>query len=275
MSPLSSIVVGVDGGACGWDGLCLAQRLARLGDAELTVVCAYPALRFEHARLIWGAIALESDAQHVLETARARLDEPDDANYVAIAGATPGCCLRDVAAAHEADLLVVGGSHRGVAGRVLGGSVLMAALVEPCCPVGVSPHGHADASHELACVGVAVDGSPEAHTAISWARELACEHEQIRELRLLATGADDPPVGEPAELLAVDGERGGGTRTAFEVRWAQLSAPVARELADATAQLDLLVLGTQGRGRLARLLHGGVSGDAARSARCPLVAVPA
>jgi nucleotide-binding universal stress UspA family protein len=39
-------------------------------------------------------------------------------------------------------------------------------------------------------------------------------------------------------------------------------------------QLDLLVVGTHGRGRLGRLLHGSVSGDVARSARCPVVAVP-
>lgn len=48
----------------------------------------------------------------------------------------------------------------------------------------------------------------------------------------------------------------------------------ADRLADLSTSLDLLVIGTHGRRRLSRLLHGSVSADLARSAHCPVVAVP-
>jgi nucleotide-binding universal stress UspA family protein len=69
---------------------------------------------------------------------------------------------------------------------------------------------------------------------------------------------------------------GGGDRnpSELEVRWAQARGPVADRLVDLSAGLDLLVVGTHGRRRLSRLLHGSVSTDLARSAHCPVVAVP-
>jgi len=277
MTALSRIVVGVDGHSSGWEGLRLAQRFLRLGGGHLTVACAYPELGLQHAGLMWNGMATEPDARRVLREARTHLDAPEAAGFVAVCGAMPGACLQDVASQCDADLLVLGGSQTGTIGRVLGGSVLMAALVAPPCPVAVAPRGGETVLRGMTHVGVAVDGSPEAAAALRWAHELALEHDSIHELALIAAAggahADVPGHGR-SELLAGGAGDVRHGRGALDVRWTQVSGPAARELAALTMRLDLLVIGTHGRGRLSRLLHGSVSGDVARSSRCPVVAVP-
>jgi nucleotide-binding universal stress UspA family protein len=149
--------------------------------------------------------------------------------------------------------------------------------VEPPCPVAVSPRGTPNASRRIARVGVAVDGSAEALAAIRWAHDLALAHDEIEELRLIGADADAKSFGhERGESAVLAGMTGADDRTGsrLKVRWTQAPGPVADRLADLSAALDLLVVGTHGRGRLSRLLHGSVSGDVARSAHCPVIAVP-
>jgi nucleotide-binding universal stress UspA family protein len=172
---------------------------------------------------------------------------------------------------------VLGGALSGGVGRMLGASVLMSALVEPPCTIAVSPRGHEGVSRRMRRIGVAVDGSPEALAALRWARELAHEHTSIGELRLIAVGSDGHTAGraqtdsEPLIDAAASRPHAGD---APPVVWTQISGPIARELAELSLHLDMLVVGTHGRGRLSRLLHGSVSTDLAASARCPVVAVP-
>jgi nucleotide-binding universal stress UspA family protein len=277
MTLLSNILVGVDGRDGGWDGLALAQRLVRLGGGRVTVVCAYPAMGFEHSALMWNDVRTREDAERVLDEARDRLTSPDDAELCAVSGSMPGACLHDAASRCHADLLVLGGAQHGTVGRVLGGSVLTAALVDPPCPIAVSPRGHPNGSRRIARIGVAVDGSAAAIAAIHWAHELAAQHGGIHEVRLLAVdehARSEVHTRGRSELLAsaMTGSRRGESAPA--VRWTQAAGPVARQLADLSLGLDLLVIGTHGRRRLSRLLHGSVSSDVARSAHCPVVAVP-
>jgi nucleotide-binding universal stress UspA family protein len=276
MTELSNIVVGVDGRPGGWDGLALARRLARLDGGRLTVVCAFPALGFDHAPLMWGDIVSEDDARRVLDDARTHLDD-GVADVSAVAGAMPAVCLHDAAARSGADVLVVGGAQHGAVGRALGASVLAEVLVDPPCPVAVAPRGRTSAITRLRHVGVAVDGSAASLAAIRWAHDLAERHESVRELHLIAV--DDharshvTAVGR-GELLARAGHGNRAGSEALEVRWTHLAGPPAGELAERSLQLDLLVIGTHGRGGLSRLLHGSVSRDIAQRARCPVVVVP-
>jgi nucleotide-binding universal stress UspA family protein len=277
MTELARIVVGVDGRSPAWDGLALAQRLARLGGGRLTVVCAHPPAGFAHTSLMFNGMRGAEDAEKVLRAAREELADPGAADLIAVSGSMPVQVLHDVAARQRADVLVVGGAEHGPIGRVLGGSVLTAALVHPSCPVAVSPRGRANVTRHFRRIGVAVDGSAEALAALRWAHGLALAHEEVRELRLLSADRElTSDVHERGATTILAGLNIGGRATGAELKigWTQAPGPVADRLADLSSELDLLVVGTHGRRRLSRLLHGSVSGEVARSAHCPVVAVP-
>ena len=277
MTELARIVVGIDGRSPARDGLALAQRFARLGGGHLTVVCAHPPAGFEHTSLMFNGMRSEQDAAEVLRAARDRLADPGSADLLAVSGSMPVQVLHDVAARQRADLLVVGGAEHGRAGRVLGGSVLTAALVHPSCPVAVPPRGRTNETRHFRRIGVAVDGSAEALAALRWAHGLALAHDDVHELRLLGVDreatSDAHDRGATAVLAAMN-IGGRATESELKIAWTQAGGPVVDRLAELSRELDLLVIGTHGRRRLSRLLHGSVSGEVARSAHCPVVAVP-
>jgi nucleotide-binding universal stress UspA family protein len=286
VAKFTTIVVGVDGQDGGWEALALAQRLAGPDGAILVVVCAYPELAVQHAGLVWPRIRLPADAGEVLDGAGAHLCGDQRAEYVCAAGSTPGSVLQSIAVERSADVIVIGSSRRAVLGRVLGGDVVHQTLDHAPCPVAVAPHGLLDCAAPLLDVGVAVDGTPESLAAVRWAGELTLEPFAIRTLELIhvdaradqgALGAhtpfghlDDKYRLEVFAALRLVGRLG----SSVEVTWTDAAGAVGSALANLTSALDLLVLGTHGRGPLGHLLHGGVARDVADSARCPVVAVP-
>ena len=62
--------------------------------------------------------------------------------------------------------------------------------------------------------------------------------------------------------------------TAMEASGRLLDGDAVGELAEASAELDLLVLGSRGYGPVRRVLFGSVSRALARYAACPVVVVP-
>jgi len=67
--------------------------------------------------------------------------------------------------------------------------------------------------------------------------------------------------------------RAGGARAAPARPLRRVGDP-ARELAELSHDLDLLVIGTRGRAPLRRALNGSVSRRLIATARCPLLIVP-
>jgi nucleotide-binding universal stress UspA family protein len=281
-----TIVAGVDGQDGGWEALALAQRLAQPDGAVLVVVCAYPALAVQHAGLVWPRIRLQADAEDVLHRAGGHLPGDQRAEFVCAAGSTPGSVLQRIAVQRGADLIVIGSSRRAALGRVLGGDVVHQTLDHLPCPVGVAPRGLLDLAAPLLDVGVAVDGTPQSLAAVRWAGELTLEPFAIRRLELIhvderadhaASGAHAPldHLGDEYRLEVFAALRlVGRLDSSVEVTWTDAAGAVGPALAKLTATLDLLVLGTHGRGPFGRLLRGGVVRDVADCAQCPLVAVP-
>jgi nucleotide-binding universal stress UspA family protein len=154
-------------------------------------------------------------------------------------------------------------------------------------PVAIAPAGYAASEKRIERVGCGFDGSPESHRALAWSSDLA---------RSAAAHVHVLSVFEPTlpATLAV----GGGLATAqvndvlraqlkqeLEEATARLSSSTdieasllegdgAELLADASADLDLLVVGSRGYGPLRAVLLGSVSTALVRSAQSPLVVVP-
>jgi nucleotide-binding universal stress UspA family protein len=188
--------------------------------------------------------------------------------------------LHDAAVARGADLIVLGSSHCGVLGRIFAGDDVAATLRGATCPVAVAPRGFAERPPTLARIGVGYDGSTRARTAMDAAKALAArEGAKIR-----ALGVATPPQGltTPIGVSAVAALE--AKRDQIERCIADLAPDIAGEtldgiahqrLAELSADVDLLVVGSSRHGGFGRVLLGNTSETLSREAACPLLVVTA
>jgi nucleotide-binding universal stress UspA family protein len=267
----ANALIGVADADSGRDAAELAKLLVERG-GRLQLVHVQPAEQLTWAGLDEAALAADRErALRLLAAVReaARID----AAVRCISAATPGRGLHELAEEEGADLLVVGSSRRGLLGRVLLGDDTSAALSGAPCAVAVATAGFAERP-QLARIGVGYNGSPESEQALGAARQLARRH-----------GATLAALEAVFVALPM---RGGSWYLAQELvdaanaRLAQLEdvEPLVQygvpseELAQFSATLDLLVVGSRGYGPLGRLIHGSTSRQLARSARCRLLVLP-
>jgi nucleotide-binding universal stress UspA family protein len=143
----------------------------------------------------------------------------------------------------------------------------------------------------MSTILVGVDGSENARRALEWAIDEAAGRQTPMRVTVLtvvpaavivgpgATGAD-LPVGashlraaeETAQAQVDKALADSGHTVAVSVK--VTSGTPAEELVNATADADLLVVGSRGRGGFARLLMGSVSSQVVQHAACPTVVVP-
>ena len=249
------IVVGVDGRAEGLDALALAERLATLDDAEFVVVAAYPYAPLS-SRILDGPTDA-AGAARALDEARRALGRRR-ADLVTVPGSTPGRTLHEVAEERAAAVIVVGSSHRGPAGRLVLGGVTAETLRRAPCSVAVAPRGWASGARSLTRIGVAVDGSDRDRSAVAVARRLADLIDARATVRTIHVET------------AVSRARGGHDVDAS----VYLEGEPADALAAHSARLDLMVLGSRGRGRLGAVVLGSVAARLVGMARCPVLALP-
>ncbi|PAT05019.1 stress protein [Corynebacterium hadale] len=140
MHTYTSIAVGTDGSPTSLVAVRAAASLARVYDAQLTVICAHytasgSMLNSTNAELSKIDIVTETGAQEILTRARtiAEEEQAPKANVVTKAG-QPANVLLESVAEYAVDLLVVGNKGmRSLAGRVFGnipGSVAKKAPVD-------------------------------------------------------------------------------------------------------------------------------------------------
>jgi nucleotide-binding universal stress UspA family protein len=131
---------------------------------------------------------------------------------------------------------------------------------------------------------VGVDGSAGAEHALRWslarAKNRAARISAVQVWQPYMSGALDlgGPIAVEDAVRAAQAvlddlaERIG--ETAVPVRWSVESGGVSRVLLDLSAEADLVVVGTRGRGGFKRLLLGSVSHQCATHSRVPIVVVP-
>lgn len=284
MATFKRVLVGHDGGEHADDALALARLIAERSGAEIVLASVVP-------NPIGGSLvpALPADAfTELTAKAKANLEavaEPlgADAEIEQASSATHG--LQTVARRIEADLIVVGSSPRAEQGKTRAGHKGRQLMSAGSCAVAIAPAGFRDAP-ALSRIGVGIDGSPESKLAIEAAVELAPDGSVLQLIAVAAGMADEwgrlgatYPLAELADATreaATDLlEKTGSSLpegVAAGKKMMEGTAPI--QLADASADLDLLCLGSRGYGPIRRVLLGSTSADVVNHASSAVLVVP-
>lgn len=174
---------------------------------------------------------------------------------------------------------MVGASHRHQLPRLLLGDDAIATVDGSPCAVAIAPSGYRSRHRPWATIAVGDDGSSQSARALDVARELSCAHHSeiqsvsvigpenlsYRELML----PDWSPVAErlaDSRQAQLDATRG--------VHGRVLQGEAVEVLADLSEEVDLLIVGTRGQGRMGRLINGSTARRLASRTCCPLLILP-
>lgn len=276
-----TVVVGVDSTGSSDQALAWAAQAAHDRHLQLDLVHAvgHPMAALD---AIYDDQIREGAYDLVQEVAaRARESWPDVVVRTHVLGTTATHALAE----HSKDAaLVVVGTHRLTgAARVLAGSLSYGIAAAALCPVVVVPRLP---DEEASGVVVGADGSADGLLAV---RLAAAEAERAgQELHVVhawqepATylSADYVPTGVGEQLADAErvilGESVAGLGDAHPdlvVHQHLVEAQPARALLDRAATARLVVVGSRGRTRVARMLLGSVSHDVVLHAPCPVMVV--
>ena len=283
------VIAGVDASERARDAIVLARRIAAVLEAQLLAVYVYP-IDEVAGYLAGGSLPevrrLIDDAA---EAAHARVRElasemgVDDVRLRTAGSAAAG--LHASAVEEDTQLIVLGSSERSGLDRVF-----PAPQPRDCCPVLRSPSRWLRPAMPIApdggAVGCGYDGSPAAREALEWAAEFARRGD--RPLRVLAvhrrlafghvgvtgTFGAKSANDELRAGLAADIAQAVAALPVESVESEILEGDPAQMIAESSAGLALLVLGSRGYGPVRSVLLGSVSAGVARTAACPVLVVP-
>jgi nucleotide-binding universal stress UspA family protein len=240
-----------------------------------------------------------------------RIAERDggELNLVHVERGSPAEVLRELAEKGEADVIVLGSTHRAAFGVVAPGSVAEHLLKGARCRLVIAPRGYARARAMLAAeaageevddvpggtplprlreeprvIAVGFDGGAESRAALNEAAILA---ERFgTSLRVIAVATPKPMPAPGVVGAAPPPETGQDFQSRFHAAVSELPSelralpiyekgdPVEKLLEHAGEGVDLLVLGSRGYGPMLRLIAGSVSVRVIRKAPCPVLLVP-
>jgi len=273
-----NVAIGWDGSEEGLDAIHLGSDLASQLGGEITVACVVergmlpPELTADREEWVRTTGDLYEMARQALNDAEFDFREAVE---------SPVESLREIALDTGADLLILGSTHLGPLGRVWPGSVAERLTQNPPCPIVIAPTAYSRRPHPgISLIGVAYDGTRESREAVSVASEIA---ELVSaEVEVLGVAPDyvagEFPLG-PLEPLRGETARRverGLARLPREVRGEGevLEGATAAALEERAVELDLLVIGSRGRGPLRSRVLGSISADVMRTAPCPVIVVP-
>jgi nucleotide-binding universal stress UspA family protein len=279
---LERIVVGYAGDRAGRDAVRLAGAISAAVGGQLTIVFPYHPLFASHdAEQVQQRIADEINSLLASAGDGATLAEP---TFHWTSSPWPIHALHELAAYEKANLIVFGAAQEDLADRLH--VSLMERMVHGApCAVAVAPDGYE--ARPIRQIGVGFAVSREGHAAAM----LACELADVTaaDVRMIAGAGLEPALAgyafsSPA-LVDVQEEIYTETIETLERFCAELpgGSTLGREvirgnpaevLIDASAGLDLLVLGSRAYGPLRHVLLGSVSARVMREARCPVLVVP-
>ncbi|MDO5494602.1 MAG: universal stress protein [bacterium] len=289
------ILVGVDGSDAGMGALDWAAAAARTHGWAVHLVCAYSLPSFAASTMDGGFAAIDesrvrSSADEVLDAAEARLGGGLTITRSVETG-DPTTVLADMS--RDAALVVIGKRRGGgLADRILG-AVSSALPPHSHCPTVVVPYTEeARVSIPVRRIVAGMDGSDAARGALSRAIDEAIMWNAsltVVSAVPLATGGAALSWGlapmDPDELLS-DVQRGldeivgtaleeaGERAKGLKVDKHALGGSGAALMAEFSSAVDLVVVGTRGRGGFAGLLLGSTSQSVIQHSHCPVLVVP-
>ncbi len=290
MAPTQEIVAGVDGSeeslkAVEW----AAARAAKTG-AELRIVCAYAVASYSAAALDGGLSVLDDNAlrlgaERVVDEAAARVADEGITVKTQVEVGDAAAVLSEIS--EDVDLLVLGSRGRGGFADRLLGSVSSTVPAHARCPVVVvPPHKSGKPFIPVERIVVGVDGSEVASTAlrkavdeaIIWGAELTV----VTAVPIAGGGAMSwMPTAVDRRSLMEDIQQ--SLNTAIDSALDGRDYPVSRHTLDGSpsalltefsSAVDLVVVGTRGRGGFAGMLLGSTSQTVLNHSTCPIMTVP-
>lgn len=280
------VVVGVDGSSTSNSAVVWAARDAALRNIPLTLVHMLNAYvpTFPQIPLPTGvAVWQDDDGRRVLDEAakcaREALQDCAIQIFSAVKASPPIPTLIELSA--EAELVVVGNHGRAAMGRVVLGSVSSGVLRGAACPVVIVRGEDAPLEpHADSPVVVGIDGSPASEPATA----IAFDEADRRGVDLKAVHAwcDVEMLGLPGfdwQALQVQADQILAERLAgWQERYPEVVVHrivvqdrPARELIDQSKSAQLVVVGSHGRGGIARMLLGSVSNAVVHSVHTPII----
>jgi nucleotide-binding universal stress UspA family protein len=260
------ILAGIDGTERGDEALAFAIVLAEAVGTGVVLAHAY------------GRHETRGQVHALLEARRAAVSEVA-VEIDAWFDPSPARGLDAMAAARGADIIVVGPSHRAGIGLLLPGSTAQHLIHRTTRAVAVVPRGWRP-SGPLLRIGCGYDGSARAEVALRTAAELARRTDgEVEVVRAFWSSSLEGPVGI-AVLSELDALAQAGVGDVVQALAGDVAAhatalvddPV-HALVSESHDLDLLVLGSRGKGPLSASVTGSVSQRVAHDAACPVLIV--
>jgi nucleotide-binding universal stress UspA family protein len=279
------VLIGYDGSPQGDDALGLGRRLSEILGASpvVTTVISHPRAGVEES-------AFDQAVTRFCEPLFARAGEllgGLEVRTSPVINDSPAAGIYELAEWEKPVAIVIGSTRHGKSGRVLVGTLGGSLLSGVRSSVAVAPRGYADGQPRASRIGVALDGSSESWRALTAAGHLA--EQANAPLRIISV------MGQPHYVLGgLLSPMGPGEYREFkEAEWERvyenaiqrlpdrvatepqlLHGEPAEALAQASGDLDLLVLGSRGYGPVKGTLLGSVSARVMATAACPVMVVP-
>lgn len=260
---MSTILVAADATARSEDAVALARRLAATGESDVVVATVTPA---DHPN---------RDEAHAIVRRMSGLlvgIVPERIRTAVLSGRSPAEALHQLATTESASLIVVGSTHRVRLGRVQPGGTGERVVLGSPCAVALAPHGsRSGQDRPVRRIGVAYDGSTESSAAFAAAFTAARAHDAVLEVITVIS-----PEEEDAALALRRAQRQAlaDLPDGVAVEPVELEGRPASALAERSATLDLLFVGSRGWGPLRAVFTGGTSGPLLREAHCPVIVLP-
>jgi nucleotide-binding universal stress UspA family protein len=272
------IVVGVERSDRSRDALALARTLARTLHTRLILVAVHPGEVRSRAMAPEAEAALEWVACPMGGTL-------SESRVVACNSVHHG--LQQVADAESALAIVVGSSDRGPVGRIAPGSVAKRLLHGASCPVAVAPRGYStEAFAGIQRVGVGYTPGPEAGEALAAAVGVAArtgaalrllgvvEASQVAATLPLGWGFGELEATKRDDLTRRIGHAIEDVAAPIDISGDVVDGYADDELARLSQEVDLLICGSRGQGRIGNVTLGDASTGLLRKAECPVLVVP-